>query len=42
MATFQKVKPLYQKKTLGEVIDFIDGDRGSNYPSEANAQYKDC
>jgi len=34
MATFQKVKPLYQKKTLGEVIDFIDGDRGSNYPSE--------
>ncbi len=34
MATFQKVKIGYQKKTLGEVVDFIDGDRGTNYPSE--------
>lgn len=34
MATFQKVKSGYQKKTLGEVVDFIDGDRGTNYPSQ--------
>lgn len=34
MATSQKVKLGYQKKTLGEVVDFIDGDRGTNYPSQ--------
>ena len=34
MANFQKVKTNYQKKTLSEVVDFIDGDRGANYPSQ--------
>ncbi len=34
MTTLQKVKPAYKKMKLGEVIDFIDGDRGTNYPSQ--------
>jgi len=34
MTISQKAKLLYQKKALGEVVDFIDGDRGENYPSQ--------
>ena len=34
MGNFQQVRSEYQKKILGDVIDFIDGDRGKNYPSQ--------
>lgn len=29
-------KNRWQKMTLGEVVDFIDGDRGHNYPSQGD------
>jgi type I restriction enzyme, S subunit len=36
MPTFEKVK-------LGEVVDFIDGDRGINYPSQGEfSQNGEC